>query len=157
MRKLAMLLFVAFLSGCIGAGPTPEQAAELKSISDSNHALIQTHKITNVEGANRYNAAIERITDGRLSETDHLMMSYRVALASQIDSGQLTPETAKYQWEQRVAENQAQDRAATAAALAQVGDSLQQASANMQAAAAANRTINCNSMANGNIINTTCY
>jgi len=42
----------------------------------------------------RGNGEIERLADGKLSNRDKLLMSYRIALASQIDIGQITPETA---------------------------------------------------------------
>jgi hypothetical protein len=80
-------------------------------------------------------------------------MAYRVALMSQVDAGQITIEMAKYQMAQRVDEYKAQDRAATAAALGELGDSLKQAGAQMQG----QRPINCNSTAFGSSINTTCF
>jgi hypothetical protein len=157
MQRLMVLLLAGFLVGCMSAGPTAEQAAELKTLSAENEGLVQAHKITHVEAATRYNEAVERIGGDRLTERDRLLNAYRVALASQVDAGQITIEVAKYQWEQRIADLKSQDRAATAAALAQLGDSLQQTGAQMQAAAAAHRPINCNSMAIGATISTTCY
>lgn len=153
MRKLSLVLLLGLLSGCMNSGATPEQIAELRTISVENKALVDEHKITHVEAATRYNAAIERLATGPISERDHLFMSYRVALASQIDAGQITPETAKFQLEQQIAAYNAQDRAANAAALYAVGNSMREAAD----AARPRQPINCNSVPSGSSINTTCY
>jgi hypothetical protein len=140
MRVVAVLLIAALISGCLQTGPTSEQAAELRSIDEADQALIAAHKMTHVDAANRFNAAIERLSEGKLTERDHLLMSYRLALASQVDAGQITVETAKYELQQKLADLKAQDRAAAAAA-----------------AAALPQSTSCTSTAIGNVINTNCF
>jgi hypothetical protein len=66
MRKVALVVMLGLLSGCMGAGPTPEQQAELDAVTAENSTLVAAHKITHVEAANRYNAAIERQDQGRV-------------------------------------------------------------------------------------------
>jgi len=110
---------------------SPQQSAEFNQIAQSNHALAAAHQITHVEAEKRNMEAMQRLWGSQFSDTDRLIASYRIALASQIDSGQITPETAQYLFQQRVHELDTQDRAGKAAALA------------------ANRPINCNSMVVG--------
>src|SRR5271156_5619190 len=111
MRMLWVLLIAGLISGCNTAGGlTPEQTAELKSVQDENKSLVDAHKITHVEAANRMNDAIEKVYDGRLTQDDRLVMSYRALLASQVDAGKITIEEANYNFQQRKSELLAQEQ-----------------------------------------------
>ena len=111
MRMLWVLVIAGFISGCMSTGGiTPEQTAALKSLADENKALVAAHKITHVEAADKYNSAIEQMAAGRLTQDDRLLMSYRVALASEEDSGKITAAEADYNFQQRRADIVAQEQ-----------------------------------------------
>jgi hypothetical protein len=120
-------------------GLSPQQSAEFHQIAQNNHALAAAHQITHAEAEKRNMEGMQRIWGSQFTDTDRLIASYRIALAAQIDSGRITPETAQYLFQQRVHELDAQDRAGKAAALA------------------ASRPIICNSMVVGSMVSTSCF
>jgi hypothetical protein len=156
MRWFLVLPVLGALAGCVTDQQRAMVDAEFKSIQDSNSTLIAEHKMTHVEAAQRFNAAIERIYGSQVTDADRVVMSYRLALAAEVDAGRMTPEMSNYLVQQRIVEYNAQarlqDEAAQRAALLAVSNSLDQSAA----AAAARRPINCASTQTWSGINTTC-
>jgi hypothetical protein len=147
MKWVAIFACLLSLCACRAAEPTPEQAAALQTVANENQALVVSGKLTHVEAAKRYNAEIEKLSDGKLSDQDQLLMSYRLALASQVDAKQITEETAKYEMVQRMTDIRAADAERRSAALRELGESLQRTSQQMQQ----NRPVMCNSNSSGSI------
>jgi len=154
MKKIAAVLALGLLSGCVSAN---QQAAEFNAALAEDGALAREHKISYTEGATRDSAAAERIYGAQMSDRDHIYYAYCVALATQVDAGKVTPQEAKALLDLRTAEYHAEYnaelRAANSAALNAIGNSLQQTADQTRP----QRPINCNSVPSGSTVNTTCY
>ena len=157
MMRFSVLSLCVALSGCLGAGPTLEQSAAIQAVNAENKSLLAAHKITYVEAEKRTDAQIENSMGQSLSDQDRLLMAYKLALASQIDSGQITEEVANYQFAQHVNDIKSANRERLAASIREFGNGLQRAAEN-------NRPVMCNSNTFGSInqntynssTNTTC-
>ncbi|MHB8887145.1 MAG: hypothetical protein ACYC5H_19080 [Methylovirgula sp.] len=141
-----LLLMLPFLSGCVSTGPSPEVVAALKTETAQNTALAKAHKITFVEAANRNNAAIERAAGNALTNQDRLLMSYRVALSSEVDAGRMTYEVANYKFLEKKTEIENANEDRRRAALLALSQSLQ-----------ASAPVHCTSVGGGGIVTTNCY
>lgn len=156
MKALLILALVLSLAGCVSDGMTPDQLAAVDAIQEQNVALAKAHKITFVEAAARTNAQITTAMGGQLAEQQRLLNAYRLALASEVDAGHITPEVAAFQHQEKAAQINADARQAQTAKMQAFGDGLQQAADSLVASQAANRPVTCNSTAIANTLSTTC-
>lgn len=155
MRFSMVALLSLLLSGCVLGGMTPDQLAAMRVVSDQNTALAKAHKITFVEAATRTNASIAATMGGTVPEQQALLNSYRLALASQVDAGQMTPEVAEYQQQQRVANLNEADRQKTAAAIQQLVDDHARAIDAARAQRQMNQPVTCETSAGVGLVLTT--
>ena len=93
------LLFAGVLSGCavlpgLGFDVSPDPRVVIRAEREDAEGLARAHVITFLEAARREERASERVLGSRLAPDDRLMLSYRLALAADVDAGQITPDRA---------------------------------------------------------------
>jgi hypothetical protein len=122
MRKAVSAVFFALavaLGGC-NTRPSMEQQIAFRDYSEPLRREALAHKITWVEYAaktNNYMRTLNNYGDGNVQFEEGL--SYRLALASEVDAGRSTPERFDYELKHYLAEN---ERRRTAAV--KVGDTM---------------------------------
>ena len=136
------------VAGCAN-GPTSQEAAAIHSEAVNNEALARAHKITWVEAAKRDEDKITQLAGNKLIQSDHLLLAYKAALAAEVDAGNITPETAKFRYE----EKRSQIAGAEDARREALSGALIAAGANMMQQP---RPVTCTSMNMGNMSTATC-
>ena len=63
--------------------------------------LWASHKISWVEAARRDEAQLTRITGDKLNQSERLLLADRASLAAEVDAGNMTPEMAKFRYEEK--------------------------------------------------------
>ena len=79
------------LTGCLGAGPTPEQI-EVRAQNDELLAEAKAGKIKWVDFARAANANAGRLSPNFTTPEIQEAFAYRVLLAQQVDEKKITPE-----------------------------------------------------------------
>ena len=154
MGRIVRLAALAASLAFAGCGPqyTPEEAAVLTTGKAVNDSLAREHKITWTEATRRNIAEVTRVGGSRITDTDRLDFSYRLALAAEVDAGRMTPELAQFRYDERLAADRAAEQQRRAAAIQAFGNAIQ---AGAQAATQ-NQPITCTSNRMGTMTTTTC-
>jgi hypothetical protein len=146
MRKAvsAVFLALAFALGGCNSGPSIEQQIAFRDYSEPLRREAAAHKITWVEYAaktNNYMRILNNYKGGDVQAEEGL--SYRLALAAEVDAGRSTPERFDYEWKHYLAELERRRDAAVAAANEAAADSMIQAGNSLKESADRLRGYTC--------------